>query len=80
MFFFWSEEAETAFLKSKKAFVKAATCSYLKFEITLKLYYDTWADTFAAVLTKNLNGEYETLFEYFLKRNPERKKFIPWLI
>uniref|UniRef100_A0A0N4Z8A5 RNA-directed DNA polymerase n=1 Tax=Parastrongyloides trichosuri TaxID=131310 RepID=A0A0N4Z8A5_PARTI len=75
--FFWSEEAETAFLKTKEALIKATTISYPNFTLPFKLFTDASADTFAATLCQELTSGYDTPLGFFSKRNPERKLMIP---
>uniref|UniRef100_A0A0N4Z5P4 RNA-directed DNA polymerase n=1 Tax=Parastrongyloides trichosuri TaxID=131310 RepID=A0A0N4Z5P4_PARTI len=75
--FIWSEEAEMAFLKTKKALTEATVISYPDFDKEFCLHTDASADTFAASLTQQLSPDKITILGFFSKRNPERKKFIP---
>uniref|UniRef100_A0A0K0FET0 RNA-directed DNA polymerase n=1 Tax=Strongyloides venezuelensis TaxID=75913 RepID=A0A0K0FET0_STRVS len=75
--FYWTEEAETAFLKTKEALVKAVTISYPNFNLPFKLYCDASSDCFASVLMQNLSKDIDSPLGFFSKRNPDRKKFIP---
>uniref|UniRef100_A0A0N5A5W6 CCHC-type domain-containing protein n=1 Tax=Parastrongyloides trichosuri TaxID=131310 RepID=A0A0N5A5W6_PARTI len=75
--FFWTRDAETSFLMTKDALVKATTISYPNFALPFKLFTDASADTFAATLCQELKPGYDTPLGFFSKRNPERKLMIP---